>query len=212
MLILAISVGTIFFRLVEACTCSYQTSREDFNLQDCDGTSHETCVATGGFQHGWVSSFYMSVITVTTVGFGDYSPKSMSGRAFGIVWMIVGVAVTAFFVSALSALLAQEDSPLELEDAHTIDFESFQAMDKDGNGYLSKDEYALYELVKHGLITHDIVDAIHAKYASMDVNRDGRVTFSMLKDMSNRKREEPSLTAPPENFEGEADHVSCASV
>merc|ERR1719159_238451 len=109
MLIVSIVIGTIFFSLVEDCTCSYKTSKEDFNLQECDETSYETCVATGGFKHGWVSSFYMSVITVTTVGFGDYSPKSMSGRAFGIVWMIVGVAVTAFFISSLSSLIAQED-------------------------------------------------------------------------------------------------------
>merc|ERR1711976_204811 len=177
MLILVILVGTIFFGIAENCTCSYRTSREDFGKQDCDATSYETCVATGGFQHNWVSSFYMSVITVTTVGFGDYSPKSELGRAFAIVWMIVGVAVTAYFISSLSAELAREENNIEFEDADTIDKACFHAMDKDGNGYLSKDEYALYVLVKHGLVPRDIVEEIQAKYDTMDVHRNGQITY-----------------------------------
>merc|ERR1719356_368210 len=205
MLILAIAAGTIFFTLVEDCTCS--------DLQTCDDTSYKTCVQTGGFQHGWGSSFYMSVITVTTVGFGDYSPRTKLGRAFGIVWMTVGVAVTAFFISSLSSLLAEEDDELDFEDADTIDRTCFQAMDKDNNGFLSKDEYALYVLVKHGLVPQEIIDEIHAKYQSMDVQKNGRVTYSMLKQVHRAHRKERSKAThatgdlSPERFDQEAGDI-----
>ena len=40
---------------------------------------------------GWGDAFYMCVITVTTVGFGDFSPSSARGRIFaGAVCVLVG--------------------------------------------------------------------------------------------------------------------------
>ncbi|CAK0850306.1 unnamed protein product [Prorocentrum cordatum] len=96
LLVFAISTGTLFFRFAESCTCSYGNTQEDFDLQQCDESSYDTCVATEGLQMSWASAFYMSVITVTTVGFGDHSPKSRIGRIVGIIWMLLGVAVTAY--------------------------------------------------------------------------------------------------------------------
>jgi len=73
LLILIIAIGTVFFSIAEDCTCSYKTSREDFNLQDCDATSYETCVATGGFQHDWVSAqFCCTRDAVTRTAFTEW--------------------------------------------------------------------------------------------------------------------------------------------
>merc|ERR1740123_1527136 len=40
----------------------------------------------------WSDAFYMSSITMTTVGFGDMVPMTNYGTVFCIVWMLVGVA------------------------------------------------------------------------------------------------------------------------
>jgi potassium channel subfamily K len=192
LLVVAISTGTLFFRFAERCTCSYGNTQEDFGLQQCDDTSYDTCVATGGLQMSWASAFYMSVITVTTVGFGDHSPKSRVGRVIGIIWMLLGVAVTAYFVKALSDVLAWEDEKIEFEGAQNINEEIFHQMDKDGNGHLSKDEYALYVLVKHNLVSKDILEDIYAKYDSMDSDGQGQLTYHMLRkgapEIRKRKR------------------------
>jgi len=43
----------------------------------------------------FVDAMYMSVITMTTVGYGDFSPQSQGGRVFAIFWILFGVlAVT----------------------------------------------------------------------------------------------------------------------
>ena len=34
---------------------------------------------------------YMSVVTMTTVGFGDFSPQTQGGRIFSMFWIFVGV-------------------------------------------------------------------------------------------------------------------------
>lgn len=38
---------------------------------------------------GWVDSFYLSVTSVTTVGYGDYAFTTLIGRSFAIIWLLV---------------------------------------------------------------------------------------------------------------------------
>merc|ERR1719454_2006300 len=83
-------VGLIFFRFFEHCSCSYGLGRV------------EECAATGGYVKDFASAFYMSSITLTTVGFGDYQPRTEVGRLFGIAWMLIGVASTGLFLSSVS--------------------------------------------------------------------------------------------------------------
>ncbi|KAG8490096.1 hypothetical protein CXB51_015788 [Gossypium anomalum] len=49
----------------------------------------------------WLDSFYLSVMSVTTVGYGDRAFKTMPGRLFAAIWLLVStVAVArAFFKS-----------------------------------------------------------------------------------------------------------------
>lgn len=40
----------------------------------------------------WVTSFYFSVCTLTTVGYGDYYPTTDLSRLFTAIYVLVGVA------------------------------------------------------------------------------------------------------------------------
>ena len=60
----------------------------------------------------WFDSFYMALITLTTVGFGEVFPMSTEGRVFASLFMLSGV--TAMFVSI--ALLGDLVIKLELAD------------------------------------------------------------------------------------------------
>jgi len=41
----------------------------------------------------WVTSFYFSVCTLTTVGYGDFFPTTELSRLFTAVYVLVGVAI-----------------------------------------------------------------------------------------------------------------------
>lgn len=49
----------------------------------------------------WVDSVYFSTITLTTVGYGDFSPETDSGKVFTVLYVIVGVGIIATFIDAL---------------------------------------------------------------------------------------------------------------
>lgn len=62
-----------------------------------------TCCATAGFMliEGWslLDAFYMTVITMTSVGFGEVHQLSQAGKLFTVLVILGGVAVVAMFLS-----------------------------------------------------------------------------------------------------------------
>jgi len=49
---------------------------------------------------GWdyVDSLYFSVITLTTVGYGDFSPQTTGGKIFTIFYIFIGLGMILSFV------------------------------------------------------------------------------------------------------------------
>jgi len=129
-------------------------------------------VATGGVAHTWISAVYMSVITVTTVGFGDFTPKSHIGRIFGIFWMTLGVAATGVFLERMSSVLAPDSGEGGAGVAVTSE-DVFQRVDKDGKGFLTKAEYTRYILARQGYLPLEVLQQIDDAYERMDVGASG---------------------------------------
>lgn len=49
----------------------------------------------------WLDSLYFSVITLTTIGYGDFSPQTDLGKLFTMAYIIIGVALILGFVNTL---------------------------------------------------------------------------------------------------------------
>jgi len=68
---------------------------------------------TAGFHliEGWslVDSLYVTVQTLTTVGYGDLTPRNWSGRLFAVVVMLIGVAGVALAVSTIVQSVVQSE-------------------------------------------------------------------------------------------------------
>lgn len=54
------------------------------------------------------NTMWMILVTMTTVGYGDYYPVTLPGRMFGIVMCLWGVLIISMFVVALTTLLNLE--------------------------------------------------------------------------------------------------------
>jgi len=68
-----------------------------------------TIIGTVGYVYlegwGWIDAFYMTMITLTTVGFGEVRPLSGAGRLFTVVLMAIGIGAFAYGFSIISQYL-----------------------------------------------------------------------------------------------------------
>ncbi len=49
----------------------------------------------------WLDSFYFSIITLTTIGYGDFSPQTDEGKLFTIFYIIIGVGIILSFINTV---------------------------------------------------------------------------------------------------------------
>jgi voltage-gated potassium channel len=47
----------------------------------------------------WVNSYYFSVVTLTTVGYGDIAPHTNAGKIFTTFYLMIGVGIITAFIS-----------------------------------------------------------------------------------------------------------------
>lgn len=50
-----------------------------------------------------ITSLYWTIVTVTTIGYGDVVPKTIVGKIFSIIIMVSGVSIALYTFTALMA-------------------------------------------------------------------------------------------------------------
>lgn len=59
----------------------------------------------GSPTEGIGSGFWWSAVTMTTVGYGDKSPRTFAGRTIGFIWMFAGIILISFFTATIASSL-----------------------------------------------------------------------------------------------------------
>jgi len=59
--------------------------------------------------NGLWQSIWWAVVTVTTVGYGDKTPKGKMGRLFGLIWILAGYFVFAYFTASVTTTVALKE-------------------------------------------------------------------------------------------------------
>lgn len=63
------------------------------------------------FVNGAWDGFWWAVVTMTTVGYGDSSPKSLPGRLFCFIWIITGINIISIFTALVTASVTATTRP-----------------------------------------------------------------------------------------------------
>ena len=64
-------------------------------------------IVVGGFSYhyleGWdyVDSFYFSIITLTTIGYGDFAPQTTGGKIFTMFYVLIGLGMILTFIQTV---------------------------------------------------------------------------------------------------------------
>lgn len=55
------------------------------------------------YLEGWsyIDSLYFSVVTLTTIGYGDFAPKTDGGKLFTILYIVVGIGMILSFINTV---------------------------------------------------------------------------------------------------------------
>jgi hypothetical protein len=49
----------------------------------------------------WIDCIYFSVITLSTIGYGDFSPATTGGKLFTIFYIVIGIGIILSFINAI---------------------------------------------------------------------------------------------------------------
>ncbi|KAG9459962.1 hypothetical protein H6P81_004470 [Aristolochia fimbriata] len=111
-----------------------------------------TCVGTGTLvlyfmeDLDWVDSIYLSVLSVTTVGYGDQAFETLAGRLFASVWLLVstlGVA-RAFLYLAEARIDKRHRRIAKWVLDRNMTVEDLFAADMNHTGFISKSDSEFY--------------------------------------------------------------------
>lgn len=130
----------------------------------------------------WVDSFYLSVMSVTTVGYGDRAFTTMPGRIFASIWLLVStLAVARAFLYLAEARVDKRHRRMAkwvLGKDMTI--AQFLAADIDNNGFVSKSEYVVYKLKEMGRVSERDIIQICKTFDRIDSGNCGKITLADL--------------------------------
>jgi hypothetical protein len=121
-------------------------------------------------------AFYMTMITLSTVGYGDLSPQTQNGRI-----------IFSFFIPIGTSLLV-------LVAGHIIEFQERQKagrsssikqlleMDGDGNGEVNLEEFQLHMLVQMGKVDPGMLEILEGQFRTLDKSGDGMLSAADIAD------------------------------
>jgi len=135
---------------------------------------------------------YMSIITLTTVGFGAFTPVTQAGMVFGAFWMMFGVAALGAAVAAFTAwtVALKKSAAEELPDLKASE-EMLRSECSDSKGLVDKVNYIKYALVKWDLCKKEEIENIIEQFDSFKKDSSGKVEVDVILQLTARGSTKP---------------------
>jgi polar amino acid transport system substrate-binding protein len=85
----------------------------------------------GGGLKGIFHGFWWSAVTMTTVGYGDKSPKTFGGRFVGLIWMFMAIIMISSLTAGIASSLTVQNISDEINSIQ--DLENFEVITVNGS-------------------------------------------------------------------------------
>lgn len=144
-----------------------------------------------GEEKSFIEAFYMSVMTTTTVGFGDQVPATEEGRVFTCIWMLVGTAAFANMIANFSAAFLAQRQLRKLERGDLTDItrdELFKRCHQEGDCNITRADFILFMMKDIGALNSDMVDLFSANFDELDVSKSGFLDPDCLERLRRMRR------------------------
>ena len=133
----------------------------------------------------FVDAFYWSIVTGTTVGYGDVSPNVPATRGFALVYLFVAIVTTGKALSAFGSLLEADDDTQQKLLNKKLDEKFLISLDQDGTGEVSEFEYLSAMLVLLEYVEQDDIDRVMKAFRKLD--KDGSCSLTVADLTKNLK-------------------------
>lgn len=125
-------------------------------------------------------AFYMAVVTLTTVGFGDRTPVTQGGRAFASVSMILGVGAFANMVAKFSSAFLSRDVQIKGLDRDALEaiwkdehFKRCSADLEEDFPRIQRNDFIVFMLQRMKLIDENAIIKLSQNFDALDANGNG---------------------------------------
>ncbi|CAM6008559.1 unnamed protein product [Sphagnum balticum] len=132
----------------------------------------------------WIDALYCTIMSVTTVGYGDQTFKSFQGRLFAALWLLVSTLAVArcFLYLAEVRVDKRHRAIAKWVLQRGLTFADLVQADLDHNGCISKAEFVIYKLREMGKLNDkDIADVIQ-EFTELDIHNTGKITRAYLQE------------------------------
>jgi len=144
-----------------------------------------------GEERTWLQAIYMSVITLSTVGFGAFTATTPGGMVFGAFWMLFGVAALGALISSFVDVMFQTKAmERENPDLDKLKFYKYvSACSHRLQGCEGADREAMamdrYEFLKFGLLlqnkaSEEDIRCIEERFAYLSPDKEGHLSLEQL--------------------------------
>ncbi|KAL4558929.1 hypothetical protein LXL04_037134 [Taraxacum kok-saghyz] len=130
----------------------------------------------------WIDSLYLSVLSVTTVGYGDRAFRTLPGRLFASFWLLFSTLMVArAFLYLAEARIHKRHRRIANWVLHRqITVKDLLAADINNNGFLSKSEYTVFKMKEMGKIKERDILEICKQFNKLDATNSGKITLRRL--------------------------------
>ena len=130
---------------------------------------------SGNPSWSWAESIYFALVTASTIGFGDLAPQTPAARMFGVIFLPLAVAAAGELFSAVALQLVQHRQQIvfEQELRNDLNMGHLKAMDANGDGMITREEYVAFMLMEMGRVDIHELNELHAQFETLDVLKSG---------------------------------------